>query len=111
FRDIDFSIHSGEIVGVTGLLGDGRSELFQAIFGALPYTAGEVYLNGKKVSIHNTYQAIEKGIAYLPRNRKENAILKDMSIIENSSIVTRPFFSKRGVINEKKHENIFTGQI
>lgn len=110
FRDISFTVHAGEIVGVTGLLGDGRSELFQAIFGANPFLSGSLYLYGKEIQIKSTYQAIEAGIAYLPRNRKENAILKDMSIFENASIATWQMFSNRGIINSKKHEQIFQQQ-
>jgi len=110
FRDINFSIKAGEIVGVTGLLGDGRSELFQAIFGADRVESGKIFLNGKEVSLKSTTQAIEEGIAYLPRNRKENAIIKDMNIIENASIATWSKFSKRGIINAKKHEETFEEQ-
>ncbi|WP_062110723.1 sugar ABC transporter ATP-binding protein [Bacillus niameyensis] len=110
FRDVHFSVRAGEIVGVTGLLGDGRSELFQSIFGAYEVTSGKMFLNGKEVVIKSTNQAIKEGIAYLPRNRKENAIIKDMNIIENASIATWPRFSKRGKINEKKHREIFAEQ-
>lgn len=107
FRDIHFSIKAGEIVGVTGLLGDGRSELFQAIFGAESITSGKIILHGKEVMIQNTTQAIQEGIAYLPRNRKENAIIKDMNIIENASIATWQEFSRRGLINYLLHEKTF----
>ncbi|WP_010095295.1 sugar ABC transporter ATP-binding protein [Ornithinibacillus scapharcae] len=107
FRDIHLAINAGEIVGITGLLGDGRSELFQAIFGAEKYQSGRVYLNSKQIVIKNTYEAIENGIAYLPRNRKENAIIKDMNIMENASITTWPMFTKRGIINSRKHEETF----
>ncbi|MET3696926.1 monosaccharide ABC transporter ATP-binding protein (CUT2 family) [Bacillus oleivorans] len=110
FRDISFSIKAGEIVGVTGLLGDGRSELFQSIFGADEVSSGKIFLNGKEVKIKSTTQAIKEGIAYLPRNRKENAIIKDMNIIENASIVTWPKFSRRGIINAGKHRGIFEEQ-
>ncbi|PLR99276.1 sugar ABC transporter ATP-binding protein [Bacillus sp. T33-2] len=107
FRDISFSVTAGEILGVTGLLGDGRSELFQAIFGAEKVSSGKIFLNGKEVTINSTTQAIREGIAYVPRNRKENAIIKDMNIFENASIVTWPKFSKRGVIHTQRHEEIF----
>ncbi|GIO26987.1 sugar ABC transporter ATP-binding protein [Ornithinibacillus bavariensis] len=110
FKDIHFSIHAGEIVGITGLLGDGRSELFQAIFGANSYESGKIFLEGKEVTIKDTYHAIQEGIAYLPRNRKENAIIKDMNIIENASIVTWPMFSNRGIINTTRHEQLFNEQ-
>lgn len=109
YRDISFSIHAGEIVGITGLLGDGRSELFQAIFGAEQYTSGKIFLNGEEVTIRSTYQAIKQGIAYLPRNRKENAIIKDMDILENASIATWSMFAKRGVINQARHKQVFEG--
>ncbi|WP_419392658.1 sugar ABC transporter ATP-binding protein [Cytobacillus praedii] len=110
FRDISFSVKEGEIVGFTGLLGDGRSELFQSIFGAEDITTGKIYLNEKEVKITSTQQAIKEGIAYVPRNRKENAIIKDMDIIENASIVTWPAFSKKGTINRQKHMEMFAEQ-
>lgn len=110
FRNINFSIKAGEILGVTGLLGDGRSELFQTIFGVDKPSSGKVFLNGKEVTINSTTQAINEGIAYLPRNRKENGIVKDMNIIENVSIVTWPKFSKRGIIYTQKHEKEFEKQ-
>ncbi len=110
FKDINLSIQAGEIVGVTGLLGDGRSELFQSIFGAIRIISGQMFLNEKVVNIKSPTQALEEGIAYLPRNRKENAIIKDMDIFENASIVTWPLFSRRGLINRKKHEETFAEQ-
>lgn len=110
FKDIHFSIKAGEIVGFTGLLGDGRSELFQSIFGTDKISSGKIFLNGKEVRINSTTEAIKKGMAYLPRNRKENAIIKDMDIIENASIVTWPQFSKRGIINVQKHQETFAAQ-
>lgn len=111
FRDISFSVRAGEILGVTGLLGDGRSELFQSIFGANGISLGKIYLNGKKINIRSTYQALEEGIGYLPRNRKENGIIPDMNIIENASIATWSKFSKHGVIDRPKHYEIFKEQI
>lgn len=110
FQNIHFSIKAGEIVGFTGLLGDGRSELFQSIFGADKVSSGKIFLEGKEVKIKSTTKAIEEGIAYLPRNRKENAIIKDLNIIENASIVTWPKFSRRGIINVKKHQETFEEQ-
>jgi len=107
FRDINFAINAGEIVGFTGLLGDGRSELFQALFGAHPYTSGKIFLQGKEERIPQPNVAMKAGIAYVPRNRKENAIIKDLDIIENASIVTWEKFSKYGVITQKKHKDVF----
>ena len=113
FHDISLSVRQGEVLGVTGLLGDGRSELFQTVFGAMNggrYT-GKLYLAGKEVHMHNTHQALESGLAYLPRNRKENAILKDMSILDNGSIVYLPKMKKRGFIDQAMQERLFAKQV
>lgn len=111
FRDISFSAHKGEVLGITGLLGDGRSELFLSIFGADDYEEGEIYLNGELVKIINTVDAMEKGIGYLPRNRKENGIIKDMDIFDNGSIVTWPKFARKGIIDFKKQNEEFRKQV
>lgn len=111
YRDISFSVRSGEILGVTGLLGDGRSELFQSIFGAEEVSSGKIYVEGKEVNMQSSIQALNEGVGYLPRNRKENGIIKDMDIIENASIVTWPKFAKRGVIDRLKHSAVFERQV
>ena len=111
FKDISFSAKAGEVLGFIGLLGDGRSELFQSIFGADGISSGKIYLKGKEVNIHSTTQALKKGIGYLPRNRKENGIIKDMNIIENASIVIWPKFAKKGVIDKKLNEDMFDRQV
>ncbi len=113
FEDISLAVRAGEVLGVTGLLGDGRSELFQTVFGAMGKAyAGKVTLCGKEVHIANTYQALDEGIAYLPRNRKENAILKDMSIIDNGSIVELPKMKKRRFfIDFDKQDRLFSKQM
>ena len=112
FFDISLSVRAGEILGVTGLLGDGRSELFQTVFGAMgkKYT-GQMKLMDKDVHLSNTHQALEAGIAYLPRNRKENAIIKDMSILDNGSIVHLPKLLKAlFFIDVAKQEALFAKQ-
>jgi len=111
FREISFSAHRGEVLGITGLLGDGRSELFLSIFGADDYEEGEIYLNGELVKIRNTMDAMKKGIGYLPRNRKENGIIKDMDIFDNGSIVTWPKFARRGIIDFKRQDVEFRKQV
>ncbi|MGP3777974.1 sugar ABC transporter ATP-binding protein [Halanaerobium saccharolyticum] len=111
FKNISFSVHQGEILGVTGLLGDGRQELFQAIFGSGEIEAGELYLNDQQVEIKNTTDALQKGIGYLPRDRKENGIIKDMDIFENASIVTWPLFDNFGIIDREKQEQEFKEQV
>ncbi|MCF0135049.1 MAG: sugar ABC transporter ATP-binding protein [Lachnospiraceae bacterium] len=111
FKNVSFSVKAGEILGITGLLGDGRSELCQTIFGAMGgnYT-GKVLLCGREIHHTQTYQAVESGIAYLPRNRKENSIIKDMSILDNGSIVVLHKIRKGPFIDFAKQEELFSKQ-
>ncbi len=111
FRNISFSVRAGEVLGITGLLGDGRSELFQAIIGAGSEYTGQVYFEGQPVRVHSTTQAVELGIGYLPRNRKENGIIKDMNILENGSIVTWPRIARFGFINRRLQNQAFDAQV
>lgn len=110
FQDISFEVKAGEIVGFTGLLGDGRSELFQAIFGCGGKYKGTVSLEGNPVHLHSTLQAVKQGIGYVPRNRKENGIIKDMSILENGSIVTWGQTSRFGFLDHTKIADAFHQQ-
>ena len=111
YRDISFNAYRGEILGVTGLLGDGRSELFQTIFGAEKETSGKIYIEGKQSQVRSTEGALDFGIGYLPRNRKENGIIKDLNIFENASIVTWPKFAKKGVIDTEIQGKEFAMQV
>ena len=113
FHDINLSVRAGEILGVTGLLGDGRSELFQTVFGAMGKKySGTVKLQGKQMKLSATYQALDAGIAYLPRNRKENAIIKDMTILDNGSIVHLPKLIKNKLfIDFDKQKKLFGQQV
>lgn len=82
-EDISFDLYRGEILGISGLMGAGRSELARALFGADPIDSGEVILNGKKVTISSPSDGINAGIAYLSENRKEDGLAIKMRITEN----------------------------
>lgn len=110
YRNISFSVCKGEILGVTGLLGDGRSEVFRTVFGDMGRYSGQVFWQGKPVSCHSTPQAMKRGIGYVPRNRKENGIIKDMSILENGSIVVLPMLVKNFLIDKRRQLNTFLRQ-
>ena len=102
FSDITFSLHEGEILGFTGLLGDGRSDLFQTIFGVNRKYTGRIFVSGKQVHMKKPSMAYRQKIGYVPRNRKENGIIKDLSILENGTIVNLKqlsglFFIKTGM--------------
>ncbi len=107
FQEISFSVRSGEVLGFTGLLGDGRSELFQTIFGCGGKYSGEIRVSGEAAQIHSTRKAMSLGIGYVPRNRKENGIIADMNILENGSIVIWPRNKKAFLLDWKKLHNDF----
>ncbi len=87
-KDVSFELHAGEILGITGLLGDGKDELVRALFGNLPLKGGNILKDGKAVRYNHPTKAKKLGIGMLPSNRKENAIIKDLSVVDNMTIVT-----------------------
>jgi simple sugar transport system ATP-binding protein len=98
------SIHRGEVIGLTGLLGSGRSELVRAIYGADKADSGILKINGKEVKIHTPLEAMKHGIGYLPEDRKKEGIIQDLSVRENIIIAMQ---AKRGLfkpMNRKEME-------
>lgn len=102
FKNINFKLHKGEILGFTGLSGDGRSELFQSIFGYLKLNTGEILIRNNVCKINHPNKALKLGIALLPKNRKENAIIKDMNVVENITISSLKKFLIGFIIDSKK---------
>ena len=107
FEHISLSVHSGEILGITGLLGDGRTEVFQTVFGCSRGYEGTIYVEGKAHKINSVQQAMELGIGYVPRNRKENGIVKDLDIMENASLAVLPKMTRRGLIDRDRQKKTF----
>lgn len=94
-----FKLHAGEIVGLAGLVGAGRTELSRLIFGADPKTSGEVFLNGKKLDINSPGDAIAVGIGYVPEDRKDQGLFLEMSAGKNIVLNMLKQDAKAGVIN------------
>ena len=86
FKDINISVGKGEIVGITGLLGDGRFELMSTVYGCNKDYNGKIYLHNMECKMNHVQKAKKAKVAYLPRNRKENGIIKDLSVGENATI-------------------------
>lgn len=102
FHDISFNVHAGEILGFSGLMGAGRSEVMKAVFGELPYDSGEIFINGEKVTIKNPGEAMEKGIGFVPEDRK-NLGLNLLDTVEgNMSVTILNDVSKLSFINFQK---------
>ena len=110
YRNVSLSVHAGEVLGVTGLLGDGRSELFRTVFGDMGKYQGRICLEGQPIQIKSTRHALSLGIGYLPRNRKENAIIKDMNILDNGTIVIMKDLRTWGLVSRKKQLEAFGRQ-
>lgn len=100
FEGINFEVKSGQIFGMFGLVGSGRTEIVRSIFGADQYDEGEIYINGKRSDIKSPQHGIKEGIALLPEDRKEQGLALKLSVGENTNIVTYPLISKMGVIND-----------
>ena len=110
YRNVSLSVRAGEVLGVTGLLGDGRSEVFRTVFGDIGGYEGQIHLEGKPVRMTSTRQALSLGIGYVPRNRKENAIVKDMDVLDNGSLVTLSKITRFGLIDRKRQREAFERQ-
>lgn len=96
FKNCSFSIKEGEILGITGLLGSGRTELLETVFGIHKAESGEIYLDGQKVEINGVQDAMKKGIGYVPPERNVMGLFMDQSIADNIS-VTRWSDHKKGL--------------
>ena len=101
-RDISLTVRGGEIVGLAGLLGSGRSEVARAIFGADRLDAGEVLFEGHPVKIKSARAASRLGIAMLPESRKEQGLFMMRPVRENMSIIDVAEFATAGVVNRRK---------
>ena len=104
-KDVSFELYKGEILGIAGLVGAGRTELARLIFGADKRMSGEIYLNGQKVSINSPSDAVKHGIGYLSEDRKRYGLALGMSIADNIVMTNLDDFISAGIINEKKIES------
>jgi ribose transport system ATP-binding protein len=100
-RDISFSVQKGEILGVAGLVGSGRTELASIIYGAKPKESGETRIEGKKREIHSPDQAIEYGIGLIPEDRKQHGCILNASVGFNISLSTFNKNARFFVVNSK----------
>ncbi len=93
-KDVSFQIHRGEIVGLAGLVGAGRTEVARALFGADPITGGEIFMEGKQVSFRTPREAIDAGIALCPEDRKEEGLIMYRSISDNVAMPVVGYLKK-----------------
>lgn len=99
-KGVSFKLRKGEILGFSGLMGAGRTEVARAIYGADPIAEGEIYINGQKVDIKTPEQAVKKGICYLSEDRKRYGLLLIKSVAENTVLSSLDDFISAGVIKD-----------
>ena len=103
-RNVNFKLRKGEILGFSGLMGSGRTEVARAIYGADEFDSGEIFINGQKVNIKTPEQAVKNGICYLSEDRKRYGLLLDKSVSENSVLSNLDDYINMGWINDSKIE-------
>lgn len=102
FENVSFQVRKGEILGFAGLVGAGRSETMESVFGAREYQSGEVYLNGKKQNFKNPMQALKAGLAMVPEDRKKQGLILGNSVAFNLTLSSLHFYMNGVAISEKK---------
>lgn len=102
FNNISFKVRKGEILGIAGLMGAGRTELVESIFGLRKATSGKIKIDGKSISVHSPIDAIANGIALVPEDRKEIGLNLISSVMQNISLPSLSKFCKCGVVLRKK---------
>ncbi|UXC32092.1 MULTISPECIES: sugar ABC transporter ATP-binding protein [Bacillus] len=105
FQDISFSVKAGEIVGVAGLMGAGRTEMMRSIFGLDPLDQGEIWVHGKKAVIKKPSDAVKLGIGFITEDRKDEGLMLDASIRENIGLPNLKSFSPKGLIDKKNEQD------
>jgi L-arabinose transport system ATP-binding protein len=107
--NINFHINAGEVVGFSGLVGAGRSELAKTIFGEYPKKSGQVFLEGHPVNIRRPDDAIAKGIGFAPEDRKREGLLLLRSVLENGSMAILRSISRFHFVSRRKERSIVSG--
>lgn len=108
FSDVSISIKRGEVIGFTGLVGAGISEMFQTIFGVMPIHSGKLFIRGKEMRSHNIHRAMKNGLSMIACNRKENSVIPDFSLLENGYVSEHSLSGKIQHIFRKREIGKYT---
>lgn len=104
-KDVSLTLRKGEILGMAGLVGAGRTEFARAIYGADPINSGELYLHGEKVNFRKPSDAVNRGLAYLSEDRKRDGLMLNQGVDFNVYVANLKAYSKAGLIDDKKINN------
>lgn len=105
-HDINLSVRAGEIVGLAGLVGGGRTELARTIFGLTPADRGQILLRGKPLKIASAAQAVRSGLAYVPEDRRRHGVILDLAISANVTLASLDRFSRMGSLDFRREKEI-----
>ncbi len=100
FADVSFRVHAGEVVGLTGLVGAGRSEILETVYGARRATAGTVSVDGKRLRRGTVVAAVDAGVGLCPEERKSQGLLLDQSVTHNITVSSLRDFARGGFLNQ-----------
>ncbi len=106
FQNVNFNVRAGEVLGVAGLMGAGRTEIMQSIFGNMPHVTGQIFMNGQEIHNKNPWDAMDNGIGFITEDRKIEGLMLDKSIMENISIANLDRISQKGVLNKKREQEM-----
>lgn len=105
-RDISLSVRSGEILGVAGLVGSGRTQLAETLFGLTPADSGEILIGGALVRIASPKDAIQRGVGYVPEDRRQHGVILELPIASNTSLANLKAVSRHGLIDHNKERGL-----
>jgi rhamnose transport system ATP-binding protein len=112
FTDVSFELRGGEILGMAGLVGAGRTNLAESIFGIRPAQSGTITIEGKEVTISSPHQAIDLGLAYVPEDRQQNGLIPNMQLTPNISLPKLEDFAKyRWILNKKERKFAYSAAL
>jgi len=113
-QDVSLSVRRGEIVGLAGLVGSGRTQLAETLFGLTPADSGEMLLDGQHVRVQSPARAIDMGIGYLPEDRRQHGVVPEMAVTDNISLASLGAVSRAGLIEgarERRQAEQYVGQL
>ncbi len=111
FQDVSFDLHRGEILGIAGMLGAGRTELLRSIFGADPFDSGEIWVQGEKITTHSPRKMKSIGFALAPEDRKQQGLNQVMSVKENLTLAALGRLTRHSFISRKKEREFAERQV
>jgi len=106
FKNINFSLHKGEVLGLAGVIGSGIEQLARVLFGFLKPTTGEIYIKGQPIELNSPKDAVMNGIGYLPKDRRSEGLIQFMSLSNNLTLTNLNNIIKYGIISRKKEINL-----